>query len=138
MNATVAAPSAFTRTAVKTGRARTLRRDATHVERQLWQKLRAGQVAGVRFRRQHPAGPYSVDFYCPALGLAIELDGGQHALEPRRDRVRDAWLADHGVTVVRFWNSDVTENLSGVLEAIATRVLELKSETAGRARAKWN
>jgi len=62
------------------------------------------------------------------LRLALELDGGQHAQAESRDRERDEWLRQRGVTVLRFWNSDVTENLSGVLEVIAAKVSELKSQ----------
>jgi very-short-patch-repair endonuclease len=117
----------FDRTSIKTERARRLRRDATDVERRLWQKLRKAQIDGASFRRQHAAGNYILDFYCPALQLAIELDGGQHAQAAVRDRRRDEWLAQRGVTVLRFWNSDVTQNLSGVLEVIALKVSELRS-----------
>jgi very-short-patch-repair endonuclease len=92
----------------------------------LWQKLRNRQL-GADFRRQHPAGSFILDFYCPALRLAIELDGGQHANESKRDQERDAWLAQRGVTVLRFWNSDVTDNLGGVLEAIAAKAADLRS-----------
>jgi very-short-patch-repair endonuclease len=70
--------SHFNRTAFKTAIARRLRRNSTRVEMRLWQKLRNRQV-GVDFRRQHPAGPFVLDFYCPSLRLAIELDGSQHA-----------------------------------------------------------
>jgi very-short-patch-repair endonuclease len=119
--------SRFNRTDVKTKRARKVREDATDVERRLWAKLRSAQIEGASFRRQHPAGNYVLDFYCPALRLAIELDGGQHAISPTRDRVRDEWLERRGVTVLRFWNSDVVENLPGVLETIAAKVLHLKS-----------
>ena len=93
----------------------------------LWQKLRNRQL-GVDFRRQHPAGNFVLDFYCPSVRLAIELDGGQHARGPRRETAgATRWLAERGVTVLRFWNSDVTENLSGVLDAIAAKVSELQS-----------
>jgi very-short-patch-repair endonuclease len=122
------AASRFNRTAIKTARARQLRRDATNVERRLWHKLRNAQIDGTSFRRQHPAGRYILDFYCPALQLAIELDGGQHAQAARQDRRRDEWLAQRGVTVLRFWNSDIIENLSGVLEVIAAKIAELKSQ----------
>jgi very-short-patch-repair endonuclease len=122
----------FNRTDVKTDRARRLRRDATDVERRLWYRLRSAQIDGASFRRQHPAGNYVLDFYCPALQLAIELDGGQHAENASRDRARDAWLAQRGVTVLRFWNTDITQNLSGVLELIALKVAELKSQHATR------
>jgi very-short-patch-repair endonuclease len=128
--------SRFDRTAIKTERARRLRVDATNVERRLWQKLRNAQIDGASFRRQHPAGRYILDFYCAALQLAIELDGGQHAQSVSQDRQRDEWLAQRGVTVLRFWNSDVTENLNGVLEVIALKVAELKSQGPVPAR-RW-
>jgi very-short-patch-repair endonuclease len=121
---------------VKTERARTLRRDGTDVERRLWQKLRNAQIDGASFRRQHAAGNYILDFYCPALQIAIELDGGQHAQVAQQDRLRDEWLAQRGVTVLRFWNSDVTQNLSGVLEVIALKVSELKSQGSPPSR-RW-
>jgi very-short-patch-repair endonuclease len=119
--------SRFNSSTLKTGMARRLRRDGTDAEMILWQKLRNSQL-GVAFRRQHPAGPYVLDFYCPALRFAIELDGGQHA-EPNavaRDRERTRWLADRGVILVRYWNSDVTVNPDGVLESIAARINDLR------------
>jgi very-short-patch-repair endonuclease len=121
--------SRFNRSEEKTERARQLRRDSTDVEARLWAKLRHSQIHGAGFRRQHPAGPYVLDFYCPALRLAVELDGGQHneAAHQTRDRRRDQWLGERGVTMLRFWNSDVTENLSGVIETIAAKLAELKS-----------
>jgi very-short-patch-repair endonuclease len=100
------------------------------VERRLWQELRSAQIHGASFRRQHPAGNYVLDFYCSTLRLAIELDGGQHAVDEMRDRPRNEWLSQHGVTLLRFWNSDIVENLSGVLEVIAARISELKAEAA--------
>jgi very-short-patch-repair endonuclease len=122
--------SRFDRTKIKTGLARRLRRDSTDVESKLWHKLRNNQIDSAGFRRQHPAGPYVLDFYCPALRLAIELDGGQHneGTHSARDRKRDDWLAERGVTVLRFWNSDIIKNLSGVLEAIAAKIAEVRSE----------
>ncbi len=70
-----------------------------------------------------------LDFYCLALRLAIELDGGQHSESKTaaRDRERTHWLAERGVVTLRFWNSDVTENMSGVLETIAAKAAELQS-----------
>jgi very-short-patch-repair endonuclease len=110
----------FNRTEVKTERARTLRREATVVEARLWGRLRGNRLDGLSFRRQHPAGAYVLDFYCPELRLAIELDGSQHGEREHqiRDQRRTAWLHGCGVTELRFWNNDVTQNLVGVLEAI--------------------
>src|SRR5262245_12004343 len=103
----------FNRTFAKTVRARKLRRDHTDFELRVWRKLRNKQL-GIDFRRQHPAGNYILDFYAPSVRLAIELDGGQHAQSTRaaKDHVRTHWLRERGVTMLRFWNSDVTENLS--------------------------
>jgi very-short-patch-repair endonuclease len=133
----VKAGTRFDRTREKTERSRRLRRDVTDVERRLWSKLRNAQIDGASFRRQHPAGRYILDFYCPALQLAIELDGGQHAQASSRDQQRDEWLGERGVTVLRFWNSDLIENLSGVLEVIALKVSELKEQRAIPTR-RWS
>jgi very-short-patch-repair endonuclease len=83
----------------------------------MWRALRE-LPAEHRFRRQHPIGRFVVDFACPARKLAIELDGGQHALLETEDAVRTSELAHGGYRVVRFWNNDVIDNLSGVLEII--------------------
>jgi len=94
----------------------------------LWQKLRNRQL-GVDFRRQHPAGSFVLDFYCPSLRLVIELDGGQHAEDAHElhDRKRDRWLAERGVTVLRFWNSDIARNISGVLAVIVAKISDLQA-----------
>jgi very-short-patch-repair endonuclease len=85
-------------------------------------------LEGLSFRRQHPAGSYILDFYCPKLQLAIELDGGQHSFRRQQvhDEKRSAWLRGCGVTELRFWNNDVTQNITGVLESIAATAAELK------------
>jgi very-short-patch-repair endonuclease len=119
----------FDRTRFKTARARQLRQNSTDVEAKMWSKLRAGQLDGLSFRRQHPAGPYTLDFYCPQLRLAIELDGGQHnePLQQSRDQQRNDWLGSRGVTVLRFWNNDVTQNLRGCLELIKSTADDLRA-----------
>ncbi len=101
-------------------RARAQRNNPTVAEQKLWRCLRGKQL-GVKFRRQHPLGPYVLDFFCPAVGLAIELDGGQHAGSPEDVR-RDQWLAEQGIRVVRFWNRDVLGNMDGVLERILSEI----------------
>jgi very-short-patch-repair endonuclease len=117
----------FDRTPGKTARARRLRRDMTDVERRLWSTLRRGQVEGFSFRRQHPKGKYVLDFYCSRVRLAVELDGSQHgeADNASRDRLRDAWLASQGITVLRVWNGEVLRNLEGVWETIRHEALRL-------------
>src|SRR5947199_9883447 len=103
-------------------RARQLRREMTLPEVVLWRALRKRQLAGGRFRRQHPIGPYILDFYCPAVRLAIEVDGLAHdsAAVVRHDERRRAWLAEQGVRVMRIRASDVLrdETLEGVLLVI--------------------
>jgi very-short-patch-repair endonuclease len=120
-------PSRYSRTPEMTDRARQLRHNLTDVERKLWYRLRRDQLNGLNFRRQHPVGPYVLDFYCPALRLAIELDGGQHNIDRqrRKDDRRTRWLGANGIKLVRFWNNDVTGNLQGVLEEIARVASEL-------------
>jgi very-short-patch-repair endonuclease len=94
-----------------------LRRDATELEQRLWRALRELPVDN-RFRRQHPVGPYVVDFACPARKLAIELDGGQHTERQSADAMRTVELARRGYQGSAFWHGDVIENLPGGLEAI--------------------
>src|SRR4051794_34506858 len=103
--------------------ARRLRRDSTDAERRLWYRLRARQIDGAKFVRQEPIGPYVVDFICRERRLIVEVDGGQHATDPR-DAVRDRMLSDHGYRVLRFWNNDVLSNTEGVLESIAAALSE--------------
>jgi very-short-patch-repair endonuclease len=94
--------------------ARALRRNATDAERILWRLLRDRRLAGVKFRRQVPIGPFVADFACISHRLVIELDGGQHA-DSLSDAERDAALAAAGWRVVRIWNHDLIQNRSGVL-----------------------
>jgi very-short-patch-repair endonuclease len=77
--------------AAKTSLARLLRRNSTRAERKLWRYLRSRSLAGFKFARQEPIGPYVVDFVCRELRLVVEVDGSQHA-ESTRDAVRQQWL----------------------------------------------
>src|SRR5207248_11328863 len=90
----------------QTANARRLRREQTAEEKELWRALRAGRFAGFKFRRQHPAGKYSLDFYCPTARLSIELDGFQHGMpgQRQRDKARERFLAMEGIEELRFWN----------------------------------
>ena len=100
------------------GRARSLRRDQTREEAFLWRAVRNRQLAGHKFRRQQPIGPYIADFVCAPAKLIVELDGGQHGERKAEDQVRDAFLRREGYRVLRFWNHEVFENPDGVLETI--------------------
>lgn len=97
------------------GLSRKLRRNATDAEKRLWSALRHRQLGDTKFRRQHPLGPYIVDFFCLERGLVVELDGGQHAAQREADAKRDDWLAAQGFRVLRFWNHEVLSNTEGVL-----------------------
>ena len=103
-------------------RARQLRSKQTNAETLLWHKLRARRLAGYRFRRQHPIGPYVVDFVCLDASLVVEVDGATHE-DPARDERRDRDLATRGFRTIRVWNSDVYENLDGVIDMILNRLL---------------
>jgi very-short-patch-repair endonuclease len=105
------------REGAKTIFARRLRKSMTDAERELWRHLRKRQIGGFRFRRQHPAGPYIVDFICVETGLIVEVDGGQHN-EIAFDAIRDEKLKGMGFCIQRFWNSDVLERIDAVLSDI--------------------
>src|SRR5258708_39876749 len=91
-----------------------LRQNATDAERRLWSALRDRRLQGYKFRRQHPIGPFVVDFACTKHRLVIEADGGQHN-ESLSDARRTAWLESQGWHVIRFWNNDVLGNTEGVV-----------------------
>ncbi len=101
-------------------RARAMRGAPTEAEQRLWRLLRDRRLSGLKFRRQVPIGPYVVDFLCVGARLIVEADGSQHA-ENRRDAARDAYLANEGWTVLRFWNHEVLQNRNGVLDTILAR-----------------
>jgi very-short-patch-repair endonuclease len=105
------------------------RNNMPEAEKKLWFKIRKKQL-GVRFRRQHGIGPFIVDFYAPSLKLVIEIDGDTH-FEPgaeRQDQKRESFLTRHNLTILRFTNNDVYNNLDGVLEKIHDTISQL-SET---------
>jgi len=76
------------------------------------------QILGLKFRRQHPAGNYILDFACIDAKLVIEVDGGQHGELQTQDKTRTLWLEAQGWKVLRFWNNEVLQNTEGVLESI--------------------
>ena len=100
---------------------RVLRSDGTPSEGRLWTMLRAKQVENLQFRRQYGMGPYVLDFYCPELKLAIELDGGIHFNDEQRinDEQRTLFLQQHfGITILRFENIDVIRHPQAIIESI--------------------
>jgi very-short-patch-repair endonuclease len=108
-------------------RARNLRRSLTLPEVVLWRYLRGNRFAGLRFRRQHPLGPYILDFFCPTARLAIEIDGAIHAGAEQawHDQVRDRWLERQRIKVMRIPAADIldkrqlTEVLASIEQAAA-------------------
>jgi very-short-patch-repair endonuclease len=99
-------------------RARQLRREMTLPERSLWYALRDRRLAAWKFRRQSPIGPYIVDFFCHAAGLALEVDGRSHDDRYEADRTRQAELEARGLRVLRVSNDDVFFHVEDVLNAI--------------------
>ena len=105
--------------------ARDLRHNQTDAEKQLWAALRSIRSNGIRYRRQHPIGPYVVDFICLKKRLIIEVYGGQHAENEGKDNQRTKWLEGEGYRVVRFWNTDVLFNIDGVMSLINELLAEV-------------
>jgi len=105
--------------------ARKLRKQMSPTEIRLWRVLRL-RPGGLLFRRQHPFGPFVLDFFCKAAGVAVEVDGMAHDFEAtaRRDRQRDKLVRDQGVQTIRIAAEDVRTNLEGAVTHIAKRCLE--------------
>ena len=106
-------------------RARQLRKSMTWPEVILWRRLRQ-RPADLKFRRQHPAGPYILDFFCSDAMVAIEVDGQSHEDEARarHDEARTNWLEQRGVSTIRISAADVTRDPDGVVEAILAVCIE--------------
>ncbi len=92
----------------------------TDAERLLWSRLRRKQLNNVQFYRQRIIGNYIVDFYCPRSRLIIEVEGGQHYQDEggRRDNVRDDYMKNVGMRVLRVSDREVLQDLNGVVEKI--------------------
>jgi very-short-patch-repair endonuclease len=108
------------------GNARHLRRTLSVPEARLWIRLRERLPGKPVFRRQHPIGPYVLDFYCAKARLAIEIDGISHDMgeRPQRDERRDLWLKKHGVTMMRIPAAEINRNIDEAADAIVRSALE--------------
>ena len=95
----------------------------------MWKILKNRQICGLRFRRQFSVGPYILDFYCPEIRLAIELDGQQHFSEEgaRHDFIRDKYLNNQNITVVRLENMAVTKLQTAMIDYITDCANRLKN-----------
>jgi very-short-patch-repair endonuclease len=102
-------------------RAKALRRTLSLPEALLWRALKGGAVERLRFRKQHPVGPYVLDFYCHAAKLAVEVDGASHGAgdRPARDARRDAWLADQGIATLRLPASLILRDVDAAVRTIS-------------------
>lgn len=107
-----------------TVRAKTLRNQATPAERLLWTALSNRKVAGHKFSRQMPVGPYFADFLCRDVRLVLELDGCSHDIGHEYDGRRDRFMVEQGFQVMRFANTEVLNNLDGVVRTIALALSE--------------
>lgn len=98
---------------------RALRKKMTPAEVAFWKELRREKL-GYKFRRQFGIGHYIIDFYCPRLKLAVELDGDIHTLETnkRKDEIRNKYLQNCGIIVKRYWNHQIFEDINSVVEEL--------------------
>ncbi len=97
---------------------RRLRREMSPPEVILWNELRNRRLAGLKFRRQHPLGPYFADFYCHEARLVVEIDGASHRDRVAHDRHRDAWMRSQGLQILRIPASHVSKDKHAVLSTI--------------------
>jgi very-short-patch-repair endonuclease len=102
--------------------AREKRRDSTSAEDRLWEALRATRLGGLKFRRQHAIAGFIVDFYCVKASLVIEVDGPIHERQREEDAQRQSVLEALGLTVFRFTNDEVLDDLGNVLSTIEKHV----------------
>ena len=107
--------------------ARRLRKEMSLPELMLWNVIRRGQVNGLKFRRQHPIGPYVLDFFCSAARLAVEVDGQSHTAgeQPEKDAARDRWLARQGIMTLRIPAPHILESVDSALSAIREQFTHL-------------
>ena len=101
--------------------AKNMRHEPTDAEAAMWRLLRDRRLSAYKFRRQVPIENYILDFVCFDKRLVIEIDGSQHA-ESQRDAARDAALSADGFWVARYWNIDVLQQPTSVLEDILAKL----------------
>ena len=106
--------------------ARNLRQHMTLGEVLLWKRIKGKQILGLQFQRQRPLGDYVADFYCKALQLAIEVDGGSHNDRQDEDEHRAHVLEQMGVTVLHVWDNDVRHDMNAVVAQIENKIQEMQ------------
>ncbi|HEV7229484.1 endonuclease domain-containing protein [Brevundimonas sp.] len=112
-------------------RAKAMRRRMTPPEARFWSAVRAGRLNGLKWKRQHPIGPYILDFYCAVASLALEIDGAFHddPAQAAHDQRRTAWLQARGLRVIRVAATDVRDDLEGVLDFVLRVVRARRAAT---------
>jgi very-short-patch-repair endonuclease len=114
----------------ETGKRRQLRNSMPDAEVILWSRLQGRQLLGCKFRRQYSVGSFTIDFYSVEVKLGVELDGDSH-FQPgaaEYDRKRQQFIESFGIRILRILNTDIYENLDGVLEMIAREILETREQ----------
>lgn len=108
-------------------RRKELRNKSTETEKILWDYLKSSKLGGFKFIRQYSAGPYILDFYCPKIRLAIELDGNQHGEKDSilYDNDRTEYLESVNIKTIRFWNNELVKNPKIVVDQIYKKVINL-------------
>ena len=96
-----------------------MRREPTPAEELLWRRLRGRKLQGLKFRRQHPLERFILDFYCPDVRLAVEVDGPVHQYSREEDNLRAEFLASQGIRILRFSNEVVLDSTDKVIQTIA-------------------
>jgi len=104
------------------GRRKELRVNQTDAEKILWQELRGRKLEKCKFWRQYSVGPYILDFYCPQIRLAIELDGPQHVEALEYDQEREQYLAGQDIRTIRYRNAEVIHNIENVIQNIQKHI----------------
>ena len=109
-------------------KAKELRNSQTEAEKILWEQLCSNKILGLHFRRQHPINKFIADFYCPKLTLVIEVDGSIHELPENQiyDIARSELLNDFGITVIRFSNERVINDIYTVIKEIEEKAMQLQ------------
>lgn len=113
--------------------AKRLRRTMSTPERRLWRLLRANQLDGIHFRRQHPLGPYVLDFYCHAARLAVEVDGGAHRRPGgvEHHQRRDLWFLERGIRTLRLPTHMLENDINGALVLIRRAMAGMRRDADG-------
>lgn len=108
-------------------RRKTLRKNLSKAEAIMWNHLSRRQMNGYKFRRQQSVDQYVIDFYCPELKLAIEIDGDSHFMSGAevQDKIRQEYIESFGIKFLRFTNEDVYKNIDGVCQTVYNKIEEV-------------